>query len=379
MQDPAVIYFSVTNDLTGDQRVHRIITTLVNSGRSVTLVGRKLPDSLPLAGRAYKTYRLRLLFRKGFLFYACFNFRLFLFLVTRRSPEIFVANDLDTLPANFMASGIRRKPLVYDSHEYFTEVPELIGRGRVKRFWLAIETFIVPRLKYAYTVSEPIADAYREKYGVSFEVIRNYPLREKKAVNYVLPFDRRGWKMLIYQGAVNLGRGLELLTDAVAGMDNVILVIAGDGDIRQSLEKRIAEKNAKDKIFLTGRIPFEKLHGLTVQADAGVSLEEDMGLNYRFAMPNKLFDYIQAGLPVLVSNLPEMKRVVEQYKIGLVAVSRDTDQVRKMINTLLNDQPARSSWKTGIEKAARELCWEAEEEKLRYIYKRAGNAMPPVS
>jgi glycosyltransferase involved in cell wall biosynthesis len=366
------IYFSVTNDLTGDQRVHRIISSLVKSGASVTLVGRKMINSLPLDAREYKTHRLKLIFQKGFLFYAFYNLRLFLFLLFRRKIDILVANDLDTLPANYLISKIRRTKLVYDSHEFFTEVPELINRKWVRNFWLCIEKMILPHLEIAYTVSHPIADIYKFQYGVDFMVIHNFPLRKRNIVPYALPFTIGGDKLLIYQGAVNVGRGLELLVEVVGEMEKVKFLIAGDGDIRKSLENKVSEKGLGNKIFIIGKIPFEQLNDITRQADAGVSLEEDLGLNYRFAMPNKLFDYIQAGIPVMVSSLPEMKKVVEKYKIGMIAETREKEQIRRILNTLLFDEEKRTFWKQGLEKAAKVLCWENEEMRLLGIYKRTG-------
>jgi len=366
------IYFSVSNDLVSDQRVHRIISSLVHAGASVILVGRKLPGSLPLEPREYKTIRLRLLFTHGFLFYACLNFRLFLYLLFRRKIDALVANDLDTLPANYLVSRIRRTKLIYDSHEYFTEVPELAGRGRVRNFWLFIEKLILPHIQFAYTVSQPIAEAYHKKYGIDFSVIHNFPVRTRKITSYKLPFEREGDKILVYQGALNIGRGLENLIDALKGMENVKLIIAGDGDIRKSLETKIREQELGNKVFLTGKIPFEQLGHLTCQADAGVSLEEDMGLNYRYAMPNKLFDYIQAGIPVLVSSLPEMKKIVEKYEIGMIAEERDPENLRKLLRILLFDEEKRMRWKEKLTHASLDLCWENEEVRLVTIYRRAG-------
>ncbi len=356
----------------GDQRVHRIISSLVKAGATVSLVGRKLKTSLPIDNRDYKTHRLRLLFTRGFLFYACFNFRLFLFLAFRRRIDILVANDLDTLPANYLVSKIRNIPLVYDSHEYFTEVPELEGRERVKNTWLRIEKLILPHIKYAYTVSQPIADVYNGKYDVKFEVIHNYPQRKRNTISYKLPFNMGDDKLLIYQGAVNVGRGIELLFEAVAEMEKVKLVIAGDGDIMDLIRTSISEKNLENKVFLTGKIPFEQLNDLTRQADAGVSLEEDLGLSYRFALPNKLFDYIQAGLPVLVSSLPEMKKVVEKYRIGMIAEEREMSHIIQLLNILLFDNEKRTLWKAGLAMAAEDLCWEKEEIRLLAVFTRAG-------
>jgi glycosyltransferase involved in cell wall biosynthesis len=344
----------------------------VKAGADVSLVGREQKNSKPLTPRNYRTHRMKLFFEKGFIFYAFFNLRLFLFLVSRPKIDILVANDLDTLPANFLVSKLRRAKLVYDSHEYFTEVPELIGRKNVRNFWLNIEKFLIPKLKYAYTVSKPIADIYNCNYGVDFEVIHNYPVRNKKTSDFLLPFEKSDNKILIYQGAVNVGRGLELLIDVAGGMEKVKFIIAGDGDIRKSLENIVKEKRLEDKVFIIGKIPFDRLHDLTRQADAGVSLEEDLGLNYRFAMPNKLFDYIQAGIPVLVSSLPEMKKVVEKYRIGIIAEERGVEEIRKQLYSLLFDEEKREFWKRGLKEAAKELCWKNEEKHLISIYKRVG-------
>src|ERR1035437_8590299 len=169
------IILSVTNDLVTDQRVHRIATTLMNNGTKVTLVGRLLPKSLPLQ-RNYRTHRMRLLFKKGPLFYAEYNIRLFFYLMFAKA-DILVSNDLDTLPANYLVSIIRKKVLVYDSHEYFTEVPELIYRRVTRNIWKKLEQFILPKIKYSYTVNNSIADIYNKMYNINMKVVRNMPVR----------------------------------------------------------------------------------------------------------------------------------------------------------------------------------------------------------
>ncbi|MFW5832106.1 MAG: glycosyltransferase, partial [Prolixibacteraceae bacterium] len=164
------IIVSVTNDLVADNRVHKVCTTLTKLGFSVLLVGRKLPNSPSIISGKYQMKRFRLLFQRGPFFYAEFNVRLFLFLLFTKC-DVYLSNDLDTLPANFFASKIRKSPLVYDSHEYFTEVPELIHRPGVQKIWQFLEKSMVPRIKYAYTVSESIAKNYRKKYGTQFQVV----------------------------------------------------------------------------------------------------------------------------------------------------------------------------------------------------------------
>ena len=295
-----------------------------------------------------------------------------MYLLIRRKADILIACDLDTLPANYLVSLLRNCKLVYDSHEYFTEVPELQNRTFVRNVWLSIEKYIVPRLKHAYTVSHSIANEYEAKYGVKFEVIRNLSLKKKTAEKYPLPENLREKKKIIYQGAVNTGRGIEIVMEAVKLLDDVVFIIAGEGDLYPALRKQAEEEELGDKVLFTGRIPHERLSGLTAHADIGISFEQDMGKNYRFALPNKLFDYFQAGVPVLVSGLPEMKAIVEEYKTGLVVDSSDPAVLKEKIIYMLYNEKARKNWKANLAIAADELCWEKEEMKLKNIFKKAG-------
>ena len=150
------IIFSVINDYVGDQRIQRIAGYLHEQGHEIEIVGRILPDSLPVNHFLYKVTRLNLFFIKGKFFYLEFTIRLFCYLLFQKT-EILVANDLDTLLPNFLISRFKKKKLIYDSHEYFTQVPELIHRPATQKIWLAIERFIFPKLKYVYTVNASIA------------------------------------------------------------------------------------------------------------------------------------------------------------------------------------------------------------------------------
>ena len=151
------VIISVTNDLSTDQRVDKISNSLHNAGFSVLLVGRKLSNSSELANRKYATYRFNTFFQTTFLFYLEYNIRLFFFLLLCES-DILLSNDLDTLLPNYMVSLLRNKKIFYDSHECFTETPELYNRFFVKKIWLIIERLILPNLKNTYTVSDSIAN-----------------------------------------------------------------------------------------------------------------------------------------------------------------------------------------------------------------------------
>ena len=359
------IIVSVTSDLVSDNRVHKVCTTLHNMSFNVLLIGRKLPGSLPLQAREYEAKRLKLFFKKGPLFYAEFNIRLCLFLLFSKF-DLLLSNDLDTLPANFIAAKVKNKPLVYDSHEYFTEVPELIGRPGVKKVWEWIEKKMVPKIKYAFTVCNSIAGLYEEKYGTPFKVVRNIPV----SANMISSAEKteKAEKIILYQGAVNISRGLEQAILAMHFIDNAKLIIAGDGDIKADLENLTIKENLQNKVEFTGRLPLEELIKLTLQADLGLSIEEDLGLNYRFALPNKLFDYIQAQVPVLITNLPEMAAIVNQYQIGEITDSLEPRHLAEKITDALNNLEKRKAWKSNLPLAAKELTWENEEKVIWEIF-----------
>jgi glycosyltransferase involved in cell wall biosynthesis len=333
-------------------------------GFNVLLLGRKLPQSLPLQTRNYQTQRFRLLFKKGPLFYAEYNLRLYCFLLFSNF-DVLLSNDLDTLPANFLISKFLKKPLVYDSHEYFTEVPELIYRPHVKRLWEWLEEKMLPKIKHAYTVCNSIADIYTKKYGTPFQVVRNVPMASTSVKTKEKQTDE---KVILYQGAVNIGRGLEQAILAMKYIENAKLIIAGDGDVKAQLEKLVEKENLHDKVEFTGKLPIEELVKLTPKADLGLSIEEDLGLNYRFALPNKLFDYIQAKVPVLVTDLPEMEAIVKNYNIGEITSSLKPEKLAKKIIEALHNQEKRKTWEQNLEVAAQELTWENEEEIIRHIF-----------
>lgn len=363
------ICLSVTNDIATDQRVNRIAGSLQHFSDHITIVGRKRRNSLKPANTGIRFRRFSLLFNKGALFYACYNIRLFFYLLFHRF-DLLVANDLDTLPANFLISKIKKTRLVYDSHEYFTEVPELVNRDFVRKFWERLEKIMVPEIKYSYTVCDSIAEIYNQKYGINMITIRNlsdcdlkFPeAAGKEASNEA---DR---KIILYQGSVNKGRGLELVIDSMQYLDNVVFRIIGDGDILCDLKSHVAGLGLESKVFFTGRMPPDELVQYTLQADIGISLEENLGLNYYYALPNKLFDYISANIPVVVSDFPEMGSLVKKYDIGIATNIRNARELALLFRSMLEDTESIRRWKLNLRRAASELCWEKEEKKLLEFY-----------
>ena len=326
------IIVSVSNDLITDQRVHKVCSTLSDNGFFITLVGCKKAMLIAPLERNYDTKLLNLIFTKGVLFYAEFNIRLFFFLLFNKK-DVLLSNDMDTLLPNYLISRLQNKTLVFDSHELFSEIPELVNRKFVKNVWLSLEKNLIPKLKNAFTVCVSIAKYYKEKYNTDFKVIRNVPKSitvEKRDLKLTQEKD-----IIIYQGAVNVGRGLELMIDTMMYLPDYLLLIVGDGDIKEELFQRMLKNKVKSNVFFYGKTSPEELKKITPNAVLGFSMEEDLGLNYRFALPNKIFDYIQAEIPVLCSDLPEMKKIIGDYKVGEIVLDRTPEKIALQIREIL--------------------------------------------
>jgi glycosyltransferase involved in cell wall biosynthesis len=365
------IVMSVINDLATDQRVSKVCNTLYNNGFDILLIGRKLKNSLPIDDRPYKYIRMRLLFTKGFMFYLCFNMRLFFKLLFTKAT-ILHANDLDTLLPNYLISKIKKVPLVYDTHELFTEVPELTSRPKVQKIWQRIERRIFPKLKHVFTVNDSIAGIYKELYGVEINVLRNLPLLENTVVpakisDYGIDTSQ---KIIILQGAgINIHRGAEELVASMQYIDGAVLIIAGNGDVIKQLKEYVTENKLQTKIHFLEKMPYKKLMTITASSHCGVSLDKDTNLNYRYSLPNKIFDYIRADIPVLVSDLPEVRSIVKQYDVGLIIESHNPKHIAEGLKKILFDFPE-NHWQEQLQKARQELCWEEEQKKLIEIYER---------
>ncbi|MBP6698874.1 MAG: glycosyltransferase [Flavobacteriales bacterium] len=360
---------SVTNDLATDNRVHRTCMVLRELGYEVLLVGRLL-DQSPALQRPYATKRMRLLFRKGPLFYAEYNVRLFFLQLSVGSCQLLVANDLDTLLANFLVARLRGIELVYDTHEFYTEVPELVGRPRVRVVWLAIERWIFPKLKRIITVNGSIAQAYKERYGKEVAVVRNIPVPGDLGpavtrTSLDLTEDRF---ILILQGAgINVERGGEEAVLAMKELPGCLLLIIGGGDAWPVLQRLVKENGLEDRVRLIGRLPFVEMMRYTRNADLGLTLDKDTNLNYRFSLPNKLFDYLHAGIPVLATDLPEVAGIVRGYDCGVVIPVPTPEAIAQAVRELQADKARQVALRANATFAAREHDGAREQDRLRDV------------
>ncbi len=364
------VYVSVINDLVTDQRVHKACLSLQKAGFEVRLIGRRMRSSPAMPERPYQCTRMRLVFEKGPLFYLEFNFRLFLFLLFRRF-DLLLANDLDTLLPNYLLSRIKRKGLIYDSHEYFTETPELVNRPFVQGTWKLLERSILPRLKEMITVNESIAELFRQKYNIKVHVVRNIPPRlhlneSRTKAELGLP---EGKHILVMQGSgINIQRGAEELVQAMQFVDRSVLMIIGGGDVLPVLKQMVTEHKLEEKVLFFPRMPFDQLMQYTRLADLGFTLDKNTNINYRFSLPNKLFDFIQAGVPVIASRLPEVMKIVDEYQIGTYIDQHQPAHIAAVINRSLSNKSEMQRWKNNLSFAAPKLCWENEEKILLNLY-----------
>jgi len=363
------IIVSVTNDLTTDQRVHKVCTTLVEMNYEVTLIGRKLPNSLYI-DRTYKTIRMKLIFNKKAFFYAEYSIRLFFKLIFLKK-DILLSNDLDTLLPNYLISRLFHKKLVYDSHELFTEIPELTDRPKIQKVWLSIEQYIFPKLKNVYTVNHSIAKVYKDKYKVEVSVIKNIAkkLNNKNIDLYFSDKVKGNQKMIILQGSgINMDRGAEEAIQMMQYLEGVLLYIIGGGDIFTELKALVPSLNLEKKVIFKDKMPYDELMEYTKIADLGLSLDKATNLNYEYSLPNKVFDYIQAQTPLLVSKRKEVAQLVTKNNIGVVIDNYNPKKLADVVKKIFSDKKQIQTWKENLVITAEKYNWETESEKLKVIY-----------
>ena len=311
-----------------------------------------------------------MIFKRGFLFYKFYNIRLFFFLLFHRY-DLLVANDLDTLLPNFLVSGIKGIPLVYDSHEYFTGVPEIQKKYFVKLVWTSIEKMIFPRLKNVMTVCDSIAEKYDEEYGIRPLTVRNISRSAENISGYSLEeigINKDNLLLILQGGGINTDRGGEELIEAVNRTDDVSLLIVGSGDVLETLKKRTEELNLSGRVRFIPKVPWHEMLKYTKAADAGVSLDKDTNPNYKFSLPNKLFDYISAGIPVIASDLIEIKRILVENNCGIIIPSVTIDEISIAIKKLRDDRELLNKLKVNAINASKYLNWEKESEKVIDFY-----------
>ena len=363
-----IITVSVISELTTDQRVIRICSTLQEMGFDVKVIARKFSDSLPLDNYVFRAKRIRCFFRKGVMQFAEFNTKLFFYLLFSKT-DYFLANDLDSLVPNYIVNKLRDKKLFYDTHEYYTGVPELKDAPFKKGVWKFFENRIFPKLKVVYTVNESIRKLYEQEYGNSISVIRNVPVTTK-VDSKPMPAHWAEKIVLLMQGVgIHPNRGgLELLEMMKHLPDKYYLVYIGGGSQWNEINKKRSEWKLENRVEMITKMPPLQLKQYTRLAHLGFSLDGFKDINYMYNLPNKIFDYMHAGVPVMATPIPEVKAIIEEYKSGICFKNHTPLGMAEEVLALMEEATLYQRLKENAVVAAKELCWEKEKHKLIAIY-----------
>jgi glycosyltransferase involved in cell wall biosynthesis len=355
------LVFAVTNDLNFDQRMFRICTSLQKNGYEVLLVGRKLKTSLPLSLQNYKQKRLSCFFEEGKLFYLEYNLRLFFFLLFQKL-DLICAIDLDTIIACYFVSAIRRKKRVYDAHELFCEMKEVVTRPSIYKFWKRIEKLAVPKFRHGYTVNHSIREILKDEYDVNYDVIMNVPFLQKN-------IDKDKRRFIIYQGAVNHGRSFETLIPAFQWIECPFWIY-GDGNFYDECKKLIEKYCLSDKVILKGKVLPDELKLITPTALMGITVFENTGLSNYYSLGNRFFDYIHAGTPQICVAYPEYKKINEEFEVAVLLDDLSSRSIANAINALLNDEVWQAKLRANCMEARKIYNWLNEEKKLVHYYQQ---------
>lgn len=291
--------------------------------------------------------------------------------------DAYHAHDTNTLLATYIAGRIRRKPIVFDSHELPYVQRYIVARPVQRWFYVALLRRMMPRVSAVITVSTPIIDEIQQRYGGPRAVlVRNIPLYQPP-----LASDRlREWlhlppetRIVLYQGGLQENRSLDVLVRAARYLPaDIVIVMLGDGTSKAGLEALIATEGVAERVRLIPAVPYDELLTWTASADLGLTLfSPDISPSIYYCLPNKLFEYLMAGVPVLTSQLPAVAEVLERYDVGHVCPSMEPEAVAQAIVEMLADREGMARMRRrAMEATAGELRWENEQAHLVGLYHR---------
>ncbi len=362
-------------DLRFDARIYREATALQDAGHRVSIVSSSFSGAITSAPwRRFETRLIPVDRRRSLrLLYPSFWWQAARALPSL-SADVYHAHDLDALwPAARVATR-QGSLLVYDSHEFWTEQSGVVSRPTIQRFWSWLEQRLVRKVHHTITVSKGIKAALEKRYRLDrVTVLRNLPVfRDPVASNRIretLGLDDQR-PVILYQGGFLTENGLLEQIDAAALFDKSVLVLMGGGPCEPELRQKVDQRRLGNSVFFLPRVPFAELHEYTCSADVGLCLIKNSGKSFFYSMPNKLFEYFMAGLPVVASDFPEIGPVVRNSGAGILADPRDPAAVAEQVNLLIADTDRMARYAEAARVAARTYSWEHEVEKLTALYAR---------
>ena len=286
----------------------------------------------------------------------------------RIRAQCYFASDLYSLPLAFIAAKICRAKLLYDSRELYSSIAALQKRRIAQRFWSAIERRIIPSVDAIFTVNDSLAEILSKQFQVSKPIILlNCPpkeeIRKSDRLRNLLSLPR-GQKIILYQGGLQRGRGLFRSLSVMKKFHDAFLVILGAGNLKNKILRAIEDQNLRGRVFLLEAVPVRDLLHYTASADLGLCLIENYGVSYYYSLPNKIFEYMAAGIPVVASNFPEITRFVNSNRVGLTVDPENEEEIVNAIGRILSDADFISTLVKNCKETAKRYNWENEESKL---------------
>ena len=290
--------------------------------------------------------------------------------MVRSSPDVVHAHDVNTLPTAWLVAVLTRSPLVYDAHEISTGRE---GYASFRSLVGCIEKRLMPRAAGTITTTDTRAKFFARAYGITRPlVLQNRPrlsaFERSQRIREELQLDQP-WPIVVYQGGLQQGRGLERLVEVAAQVENAYFVFIGGGRLETVLEDRTQSLKIEERVRFIPTVPLSELLHYTASADIGVQPIENTCLNHFSTDSNKLFEYVQAGLPVIASDLPEIRRVVNEHELGVLVPAGDSPALAAAINELVRDPAKRAKFSDNAKRAAEALSWEAQEHELGSLYR----------
>ena len=304
------------------------------------------------------------------------------------TAALYHASDLYTLSACAAAARKNGTQYSYDSRELYAHVAATRGRPWVRWWWSRLEGKLISGAACVFTVSDSIADRLEVTYKIERPIVVHNvpevdPLSETASstadINYVPPqtmavlLDDRGLAsnvpILVHLGQMKKDRGCENLIKAMPSVRKAHLVFLGFGPLELKLKELVGALRLHDRVHFIAPVPPRAVHIALTGATIGVTMLEDTCLNHRFALPNKLFGYLKAGLPVLSSNLTEVKRVVDLHECGMVVNPASPEDIANGINTMI-DSPLLSIWAENARTASETFSWDKATQRFMLAINR---------
>ncbi len=365
-----IILLSI-DPLERNRRILNQLQTVTRLGWEAEVITvRSDADISPYIPKGVRVHRLPLFARSGPLMFLGFNAMLKIILLFRSFDILFV-RGIWPFPAVLPVRLVKKFNIVYDAHEYFAGLPSLQNRPLLRKLWLWFEKHGVKKSALAFTVSEPILERLKQGYPffTNWHLIRNLPPYRHP----VSPKAETGKELtVVYHGYFMPERGLENLLQALARIDNpnIRLKLVGAGILKDNLLAMVKSLRLEKRVEFMGMQAQDPLYSILSSCDLGTVLLNPVSENHRFALPNKFFDYIMAGVPVLVSDIPSLTKYVKKYDIGMTVRPNDIGDIARALESIAGRKEELKQWRENCLTAAKELCWEKEEIKLRRAYEK---------